>query len=115
MTNHAAGRIGDKPATAQKLEALAWGLFFVWIGIALLTSVGWGIGLAGVGILILGGQAARKYLAFRLDTFWVAVGVLFVLGGVWELFGVRVSLVPVFCILAGVALMVSALVGKPGD
>lgn len=46
----------------RKLDAVGWGLFFVWIGVALLLEVGWGIGLLGVGIITLGGQAGRRCL-----------------------------------------------------
>ena len=101
--------------TAQKLDAVAWGLFFIWVGIAFLANLGWGIGLLGVGVLTLGMQAARKSMALALETFWVVVGLLFVLGGVWELLSVRVSLIPIICILAGVALLVSALSAKTGQ
>jgi hypothetical protein len=46
----------------RKLDAIGWGLFFIWIGIALLADVGWGIGLMGIGLLILCSVAAKKYL-----------------------------------------------------
>lgn len=96
-------------ATAHKLDAFAWGLFFIWIGIAFLANLGWGIGLLGVGILILGKQMARKYTALAVEMFWVVVGLLFLLGGVWELLAVHVSLIPVVCIVAGIALLISAI------
>jgi hypothetical protein len=98
--------------TAHKLDAVAWGLLFLWIGIALLANLSWGIGLLGVGVLILGMQTARKYMALPLEIFWVVVGVLFVMGGVWELLSVRVSLIPVVCIVAGIALLISVLSEK---
>jgi hypothetical protein len=46
----------------RKLDAVGWGLFFIWIGVAVLADVGWGVGLIGVGLIILGGLAAREYL-----------------------------------------------------
>lgn len=101
--------------TPHRLDVLAWSFFFIWIGIALLSNVGWGIGLLGVGIIILGKQATRKYMALGFETFGIVCGVLFVLGGVWELLSVRLSLVPVVCIAAGIALLLSALFGKATD
>ena len=98
--------------TAHKLDVFAWSFFFIWMGIALLSNLGWGIGLLGVGIIILGKQVTRKYMALTFEMLGLVCGVLFVLGGVWELFSVRVSLVPVVCIAAGVALLLSALFGK---
>jgi hypothetical protein len=100
---------------AHKLDVFAWSFFFIWVGIALLSNLGWGVGLLGVGIIILAKQATRRYMALGLETFGVVCGALFVLGGVWELLSVRISLVPVVCIAAGVALLLSALFGKATD
>lgn len=97
----------------KKLDAVGWGLFFIWIGVAVLSDVGWGWGLLGVGIITLGGQAARKYFDLKLEGFWVAVGFFFILAGAWELLGFHLGLLPILCIAAGVALVVSPLIGKP--
>jgi hypothetical protein len=99
----------------KKLDAAGWGLFFIWIGIALVAHVGWGPGLLGIGIIILGAQMTRKYFGLKLEGFWIVAGFLFVLGGVWELLNVQFGLLPILCIAVGVALLVSTLVGKPGD
>ena len=99
----------------HKLDVFAWSFFFIWIGIALLANLGWGIGLLGVGIIILAKQATRKCMALEFEIFGVICGVLFVLGGVWEFFTVRVSLVPVVCIAGGVAFLLSAFFGKATD
>ena len=113
MANHVVETADARGDTLRKLDAVGWGLLFIWIGIALLANFGWGVGLLGVGILILGGQMARKAMALGLETFWGLVRALFVIGGVWELLSVRVSLIPILLIAAGVALLVSTLVGKP--
>lgn len=115
MATHSVITTRGGHVTAHKLDVLAWSFFFIWIGIALLSSFGWGIGLLGVGIIILGKQVTRKYMAMGFETFSIVCGVLFVLGGVWELFSVRISLVPVVCIAAGLALLLSALFGNATD
>lgn len=46
----------------RKLDTVSCGLFFIWIGIAVLANVGWGIGFIGVGVIIIGSLAAREYL-----------------------------------------------------
>ena len=94
---------------AHKLDAAAWGLFFVWVGVALIAHIGWGLGLLGVGVITLGGQLARKYFSLTVERFWVVVGLLFVLGGVWELLGLQFSLVPILLIVSGVALLLSTM------
>ena len=105
----------NRHALSKKLEAAAWGLFFIWMGIAVFGHVGWGAGLIGAGIITLGAQAARKYFALKLEGFWIAVGFLFVVGGVWKLFNVDLRFMPILCIVVGVALVVSGLVGGPRD
>jgi hypothetical protein len=104
--------MAKKSALNKKLEAIEWGLFFIWTGIAFLAHLGWGVGLLGVGIIILGGQVARKFLALKRAGFWVVVGFLFIVGGGWELFHVQLKLVPILCIVAGAALLLSALLGR---
>ncbi len=76
----------------RKLETASWGLFFIWTGIALLADVGWGAGLLGVGIIILGTQVTRKYFGLKLEGFWVVMGFFFVWGGVWEFFNAPFNL-----------------------
>jgi hypothetical protein len=47
----------------RKLDAVGWGLFFIWMGIAVLANVGWGVGFLGVGLLIFGSLGVREYLS----------------------------------------------------
>jgi len=104
--------LGQRSEWTRKLDAIGWGLFFIWMGIAFFAHIGWGAGLLGVGIITLGAQAARKYFALKLKGCWVAVGFLFVVGGVWKLFNIQLGLLPILCIVAGVALLGSRLVGS---
>jgi len=106
--NQNASQMITRAELDQKIDAAGWGLFFVWMGIALLADVGWGVGLLGVGVITLGGQAARRYFGVRLDGFWIVAGVLFLAGGVWELAEIEFSMVPFLLILAGVAVLASA-------
>ena len=92
---------------SKRLEAAGWGLFFIWVGVSLLLDVGWGVGLIGVAAIILLGQLARYFYDLEVEKFWVVVGVLFLLGGIWELFQVQVGLVPILLIVAGGALLLS--------
>jgi len=92
---------------SKRLDAAGWGLFFIWVGVSLLLDLGWGVGLIGVAAITLLEQSARKYYGLKIEKFWVAVGVLFLLGGIWELFQVQVGLVPILLIVAGGALLLS--------
>lgn len=93
--------ISDTVARAE------WGLLLIWIGAALLLHWSWGAGLAGAGALLLGAQAVRRYARVRLDRFGLVAGLLLVLCGAWSSFDVRVELLPLLCIGAGLALVVS--------
>lgn len=92
-------------------HAAGWGTFFLWVGIALLTDVGWGVGLLGVGLITLAGQAARTHFDLPLEGFALFLAALFRLGGVWELFQVELHLAPVLMVIAGIGLLISALRG----
>lgn len=98
--------------SGKRLDSLVWGLLLLWIGIALLTSMGWGIGLLGVGVILLCEQSARKYMGGSINFFWIFVGAVFVSGGVSDLFGIQIRLIPVACIVAGIALLLSAFFEK---
>ena len=93
----------------RRIEAIAWGLFFIWVGIAFLANVNDGIGLLGVGIITLGGQAARSYFNLKLEVFWLIVGGCFLLGGLWGFIAPDVALVPILLIIAGGVLLYSVL------
>jgi len=96
---------------AQKVDVAGWGLFFIWVGISLLMEFSWGVGLIGVSVITLGGQFARKIFGLALQGFWLVCGLLFLVGGIWELYKVEVSLVPILLIVAGGALIVSLAIG----
>ena len=99
--------IGNKRVVERNIDALAWGLFFVWVGIAFLIPVSNGVGLLGVGIITLGAQLFRYYYQLNLEGFWIVVGVAFVLGGLWEFLDADIALVPILLIVAGIALFYS--------
>lgn len=108
-------RTFDRPEALdreKKLNAIAWGAFFLWVGTAWLAGIDWGVGLVVTGLLILGAQAARRSFALGVEGFWIAIGILFVLSGIWQSFNVRIGLVPLVCLLAGIALIGSTLVHR---
>lgn len=99
-------------AFAHKIDALGWGAFFIWLGIVLLYEIGSGVALLGIGIIIWGGQLARLASSLDLEGFWAVVGSGFLLGGVWQLVETDLPLGPVVLILAGLAVILTALLRK---
>lgn len=96
-----------KKRITHRLDSAGWALFLMWVGVSLLMDLSWGVGLVGVFAIMFLGQAARRSLGLKLQWFWVVVGLLFLLGGVWELTHLDVDLMPIVLILAGGALMMS--------
>ena len=94
---------------ARRLDGIGWGAFFVWIGVAFLLELDPWIGLLGVGLITLGGQAARVRVGLPVEGFWVVVGVCFLLGAVWEQFSIALPIVPVLLVIAGIVLIAGVL------
>jgi hypothetical protein len=105
-------KTAEQTHAAKMLEVAGWALFFIWIGISFLAKFHIGVGLVGIALITLGGQIARKFYGLKLEGFWVIVGLLFLLGGIWELFTPKIPLVPILLIVAGAVLLGSILLGK---
>lgn len=99
-------------AVSRKIDAIGWGLFFVWIGVALLLDVGWGWGMLGIAGIILGEALVRKRMGLKVEGFWVVVGILFLAAGIWELADVPLPLAPFAIIAIGLAVLWGAFSGK---
>ncbi len=106
-------RAASERAPVEKtLDGAGWGLLFIWIGISLATHVGWGVALVGVGLIMLGVQAARRLSGLALDRFGLTVGGVLVAGGIWERVDGSVDIVPLLSIAVGIVLLVTALAGR---
>lgn len=92
----------------KRITTIGWGLFFIWLGVVLMVKAGAGFILLGVGIISLGMQVARKYSGLDSDGFWIVVGLLFVVVGIWEMFDIDLPLMSVFLIVIGGVFLVSA-------
>ncbi|MHC4712532.1 MAG: hypothetical protein ACYTAN_04575 [Planctomycetota bacterium] len=93
-------------------DAVGWGLFFIWVGIAVLAKLPVGVALLGVGVITLGVQGARKYFKLKLEIFWVIVGTVFAVAGLWKLFQEELPLVALALIFTGLGIVISAVKGK---
>ncbi len=87
----------------RNLEAIAWGLIFLWWGVTeIARSLPAGVGSIGIGLILLGLNAARSLNGIPVSGFSTTLGILaLVLGGL-ELAGAVLALpfeLPVFAIL----------------
>lgn len=94
---------------AQTISAVGWGAFFVWIGIVMMANVSPGWALVVIGVMTLAGQLARIAFGLVQEGFWLIVGTLFLLGGIWQLFDVQLQLVPALLIGCGLAVILTRI------
>jgi hypothetical protein len=97
------------------IDAMGWGVFFIWMGGALVANVGWGIALLGAGAISLGVQLTRRLSALPVDRGSVGVGACLFVAGLllWlDLFSGKSALsawlVPAVLIIIGASIIVSA-------
>ncbi len=81
----------QKAALNKRLETTAWGLFLVMLGVTLFMKdlLPDGVTSIGVGLIMLGLNAARYYNKIRMSGFTTVLGILAVIGGVVQLLGVK--------------------------
>ncbi len=104
-----------RASVAAKLDTIGWGVFLMWVGVALLADVGWPVFFLGAGLIMLGSQTARRHLGLKLDWFALVLGICFVAAGGLRALDVQLSqivtpawLVPSAFIAAGLAIVLSA-------
>lgn len=73
----------DAKSLNRRYETIAWGAFFIWLGItSLFPGLPNGASTIGIGLIFLGLNAARMFSDIPLSGFTVTLGVLaLVLGG----------------------------------
>ncbi len=87
----------------RNFETMAWGALFIWWGLTeLIPSLPAGIGAIGIGLILLGLNAARSLNGLPTSGFSITLGVLALIWGGLELAGTVLRLpfeLPVFAIL----------------
>jgi hypothetical protein len=94
----------EKEALNKRLESIGWGLFLVMIGgIGLVpeTTVPNGLWSIGVGLIMLGLNAARFYNGIRMSGFTLVLGVVALLTGIGDMAGLDLPVFPIILILIG--------------
>src|SRR5512147_2997267 len=106
----------------RRLEAIAWGAFFVLWGVTeLFPSLPKGTGAIGIGVILLGLNAARSLKGVPTSGFTTTLGILAFVLGALELSRLVLRLpfeVPVFGIILialGVIFLVRELIGKRSE
>jgi hypothetical protein len=86
----------EKTALNKRLESIAWGCFLImwagsmfWSVIAPKNVVREGIWSIGVGLILLGLNVARYFKQIKMSGFTTILGIISIIGGVVQLFGVK--------------------------
>jgi hypothetical protein len=111
--------MNDLQVLNRRLEAVAWGAFFVWWGVTeLIPSLPAGTGAIGIGLILLGLNAARSRNDIPASGFTTTLGILALVLGVLDFSRGLLRLpfeLPVFGILMivlGVIFLARELAGK---
>ena len=82
----------DKAALNKRLETMAWGAFLILLGgfmfvpDEIIKGGWWSI---GVGLIMLGLNAARYFSGLRMSGFTTFLGIISVIGGILDLIGIE--------------------------
>ncbi|MFC2160610.1 hypothetical protein ACFLRX_03035 [Acidobacteriota bacterium] len=99
----------------KKLEAIGWGFFLIMIGGLWLLpdeTVPEGAWLIGVGVIMLGLNAARSVYGIKVSGFTVVLGILALSIGISDLFGVDLPVFPILLILWGLSVVLEPFLKK---
>ena len=99
----------DSKIRSERIDSVVWGLFFIWVGIAVILDLGWSVGLIGAGVILLGEQLVRTLTGVKTQSFWIIAGILLIASGIWNIYDVSVSLFPVALIVIGLVILISSL------
>ena len=111
-------RLQDTAGSAlnQRLESAAWGLFLIMVGGLWLIPnelVPNGAWLIGVGIVMLGLNAARYVNQLPMGAFTGFLGLVALLLGASHFFGIGLPFFPILLILLGAKVVFDVLTQRP--
>jgi hypothetical protein len=99
----------EKAALNKRLETIAWGCFLVMLGgFAFIPEqiIAGGFWSIGVGVIMLGLNAARYAYGLKMSGFTTFLGVVSLISGVLEVVGLNTIGGPIFLIVLGLYLVV---------
>lgn len=96
------------------LTALAWGVFFVWIGLSWIASEYYHVPMGayaalGVGIILIGLNAARTFLGLKPSKFSLFIGIIALAFGGTSLMGFELPIWQTILVLIGLFIIAEAL------
>lgn len=105
----------EKRALNKRLENIGWALFLIMLGGNALVPdniVPEGSWLIGVGIIMLGLNAARYRYGIRMSGFTLVLGTIALLSGIGDLLGIELPVLPILLILIGAHIIIRPMIEK---
>lgn len=102
----------------KRLESISWGLFLIMIGGIWLVPDAWvpdGTWLIGVGLIMLGLNAARYFSGIAISAFTALLGAVALLIGLGDVTGVELPLFPILLIILGLYLLFKVLTRQAAE
>lgn len=102
----------EKHELNKRLETIGWALFLIMIGglgLVPAAQVPGGAWLIGVGLIMLGLNAARYLNGINMSGFSTFLGILALLSGLGDFLGLQLPLFPILLILIGANLLLKPL------
>lgn len=98
----------EKAELNKRLETIGWGCFLIMLGgFALVPDefIPKGVWSIGVGVIMLGLNAARYFYKIRMSGFTTILGILAIIGGVLQLLGMKTLEGAILLIILGAYLL----------
>lgn len=98
-----------------RIDAVLWGLFFIWMGTVLLwKDMPEGVGSLGIGAIVLGGASIRRLMGVSVSLFWLVIGAVFILAGIGGLLHIDLPFLSIALIVCGILLLLHTKSGRRG-
>lgn len=105
----------DKRALNKRLETIGWGLFLVMLGALAIgpkTVVKDSLGSIGVGLILLGLNAARYYFKIKTSTGTIIFGIIALASGLGDWLGIDLPVIEILLIAAGINIIYKVIMGQ---
>ena len=105
----------EKAALNKRMETIGWGLFLVMLGGFVLVPgelVSKGLWSIGVGLIMLGLNAARYFYGIRMSGFTTALGIISLISGIAQLLGIKMLEGAILLIILGAYLILKPYFDK---
>jgi hypothetical protein len=104
---------GEARRLGKRLEEIAWALFLVMTGALWLATKAWipeGAWAIGLGLILLGLNAARHLYGLKVEGFGIVVGLAALAAGLGRVLRQNLPFIPVLLILLGLAMTIKAFI-----